>query len=258
MAEQKGKAKAPPWVKDPPKVEPVAEPQPAIKMIVEQVKIKPLPKEEIAQEPVKTELKVEPVVEPVTPAVPIPVMEAKPFSWRRAMRLFFARIKYWLWQILAKGILGLIYIAVISEGLRLLVPALGQKVYKLPIPGAYMLEDDEVGHRLDLAHGFAIFLLLGVFYLWAELLKFWLRPGEESDEGWDSDNYRRLITALGIVILGADGCLFYFSVSQMDWSGGQFSVTALLATVAYLAVLVLASFTSLKLSQKVIDLSEAT
>jgi hypothetical protein len=232
------KAKAPPWVKDPPKVEPVP-PKEEIKIVAETVKI---------EEPVKSES-----------VVPPPVAEEprhEPFHWRRAMRLLLARIKYWLWQIFAKGVLGLIYIAVISEGLRLLVPALGQKLYKLPIPGAVLLEDDEVGHRLDLAHGFSIFLLLGVFYLWGELLRFWLRPGEEAGEGWDSENYQTLITALGVAILGADGCLFYFSVSQMDWSGGSFSLTALLATVAYLAVLVLASFTSLKLSQKVIQLSE--
>jgi hypothetical protein len=175
---------------------------------------------------------------------------------RRSWAILRAIAAYWAWQLGTKVLMGVIYIAVISEGLRLLVPSLGQKLYKLPIPGAVLLEEDEVGHRIDLAHCLALFLLLGVFYLWVELLRFWLRPGEEVEEGWDADKYRQLITVLGVVILGADGCLFYFSVAQMDWSGGEFSLIALLATAAYLAVLILTSFLSLKLKQKVID-SEA-
>src|SRR4051794_21235391 len=107
-------AKAPPWIKNPPNVEP--EPQPAIKMIVEQVRIKPIfdpPKEEIkiAEKPAPEPVKIA-TEQPVKPEPAVPVMEAKPFRWRHTMRVLFARLKYWAWQIIAKGVLGLIYIAV--------------------------------------------------------------------------------------------------------------------------------------------------
>ena len=68
----------------------------------------------------------------------------------------------------------------------MLVPALAQKLYKLPIPGAPLLEDDEAGHRLDLAHIFALFLLVAVFHLWAEVLRYWCGPTSRRTRGGTS------------------------------------------------------------------------
>lgn len=178
------------------------------------------------------------------------------FRWGRFLALLCARLKYLAWQLLAKGVLGVIYIAVISEGLRVLVPALGQKLSKLAIPGAWMLAEDEAGHRLDLAHIFALFLLIAVFHLWAEVIRSWLRPDDPEDEGFDPDNYFRLVATLAVVILGADAFLFFYSVTQMGWTGGEISFTAILVTAAYVAVLIFVSFVSVNLRQQVIDLSK--
>ncbi len=45
-----------------------------------------------------------------------------------------AHAKYWLWKLVTVAVLAPIYCSVIAEGLRVNVPALGQKLYKLPIP----------------------------------------------------------------------------------------------------------------------------
>ena len=83
-----------------------------------------------------------------------------------------------------------------------------------------------------------------------------MRPDEPEDEGWDIDKYRKLIVGLGFVILGSDACLFFYAITQMGWSGGGFSATALIATAAYLAVVVYLSYVSVTLKQNVLDLAE--
>src|SRR5438128_129475 len=50
--------------------------------------------------------------------------------------MVWRHLKYWAWQVFTKGLLGVIYAAVIAEGLRQLVPTLGQKLYRLPGLGA--------------------------------------------------------------------------------------------------------------------------
>lgn len=166
-----------------------------------------------------------------------------------------ARLKYWAWQVVTKLILGVIYIAVISEGLRVIVPALGQKLYKLPGLGA--LRDYEGTHRLDLAHFLAIFVLFAVFYLWDRILELWLESDEEFDDrGWNPEAHRRLVVVLGTVILGADACLFYVAMTQIGWRGTTFSFSALLATAAYLAVLIFVSFVSINLRKSITQLTK--
>ena len=76
-----------------------------------------------------------------------------------------------------------------------------------------MLEDDEIGHRLDLAHVFSFFLLVAVFYLWEEVLRSWLLPPKE--DVWNPVNFRKLILTLAVVILGADTALFYFAIARV-------------------------------------------
>jgi hypothetical protein len=67
--------------------------------------------------------------------------------------------------------------------------------------------------------------------------------------GWDPDVYRRVVMTLGFIILGADSALFYASTCMLGWGRPSFSFSALLATAAYLAVIVFVSLVSLKLSR---------
>jgi len=158
--------------------------------------------------------------------------------WRTA----FAYLRYWLWQVGSKGVLGFIYLAVISEGLRMLVPALGQKIYKLPMLGS--LRDYEETYRLDLAPFFAVFLLVGVFVLWPRIIAVWMRDGSLRD--WSAE--QRLVVVLGSGILLADAVLFYYAMTQMTWGQGAFSFAGFIATLAYVGVLVFVSWMSVRLN----------
>lgn len=157
------------------------------------------------------------------------------------------KVKYWAWEIVTKALLGMVYIAVISEGLRLLVPALGTRIWKA-IPWLRFLRDYEDTYRLDLAPILAIFVLIAVWYLWDKILQVFLHTDEAvATEGFNPRPYRILVWTLGGIILCADAILFYTAMTHVSWRGTMFSFSALLATIAYLAVLVFISFVSLSL-----------
>jgi hypothetical protein len=155
-------------------------------------------------------------------------------------KLLWAFAVYWGWQIATKLILGLIYLAVISEGLRVLIPALGQKLYKLP--GLSPLQDFEGTYRLDLAPFFALFLLVAVFVLWGRIIE--VVVSDRDPSLWTTEE--RFLFVLGCVILGADAILFFFAMTQMGWGSG-FTLSALVATAAYVGVLVFVSWMSVHL-----------
>ena len=159
-----------------------------------------------------------------------------------------AHAKYWLWKFVTIVILAPIYCSVIAEGLRMLVPALGQKLYKLAIPGFAMFGQYQETRRLDLAIFMSVFLLVSVWWLWEQVLKVFLTTDALFEEsGWNAANYTRVVLILGVVILGADACLFYVSLVQMGWGATRLSIPALLTTAAYLAVIIFVSLVSLNL-----------
>lgn len=156
----------------------------------------------------------------------------------------WTRIRIVLWTVFIKIPLGVVYVSIIAEGLRILVPPLGQKLWKLPL--LTFLRDYEETHRLDLAPVMSVFILIAVFVLWEQVLEIWL-VRQEKGSAWLMDNKAILIVGLGSLVLGADICLFYVGVVQSGWGGVSFSFSALIATAAYLGVLVFVSLQSLTL-----------
>jgi hypothetical protein len=154
----------------------------------------------------------------------------------------WAYFVYAVWTFVSKGVLAMGYLAIISEGLRLLVPALGQKLYKLPMLA--VLREYEATYRLDLAPFFAFFLLIAVFGLWPKIIDIWI-----SERG-RCNREERLIVALGGAILVADAVLFYSAVTQMTWGGSALSFSALVATAAYVGIVVFVSWVSVKLNPR--------
>lgn len=152
-----------------------------------------------------------------------------------------ARIKYWAWKLLSMAVIAPIYIAIVSDGLRYLIPPLGQKLSKLPF--LQIFGDYESTHRIDLAHPMALVLLFAVWWLWDRLLMAWL-GGDIDYLGFDPDAYNVVVNVLGISIVSADAMLFYLGATQSTWGGTAFSFSALLATIAYVAILVFVSFVS--------------
>jgi hypothetical protein len=169
------------------------------------------------------------------------------------MKLFFARLKHWTWQIAVKGPLALVYISLISDGARLLISDLGRKLYKLPFLG--FLQDYEGWHKLDCAHLFALGLLLAVFVTWNNLIHSWLQVHDDQKSGCNQRNYQRIVTVLAVFVLSIDAIFFYRAVVAEEWDSSLLSVTGLIATVAYIVVQVFVSFVSVTLKQEVKALS---
>jgi hypothetical protein len=164
-----------------------------------------------------------------------------------------SKVKAWLWKLITLPFLALIYLVVISEGLRLLVPVLGLKLHKLPLPGFSALRGFEGFYRLDMAHLFSVLLLWAVWYLWT--VNLWILfagPDFFARTRWDPETYTKFVRGLGVVILGADAILFYVGMTQQMggmFGGGGLSLSALLATVAYVGVIIFVSFVSVNLER---------
>jgi hypothetical protein len=162
----------------------------------------------------------------------------RPINWP----LVIAYAKLIAWHIGSKLVLGPIYLTVVAEGFRCVIPTLAVIVYG----------DEETG--VDRAMLFAGILLVAVWLLWERALLLWLNDDTEFEaSAWNPENHRNLIIILALVILGVDGCLFYLGVAQLGWGGG-FSFTSLLATLAYVAVIVFVSYESITLRRRVFEL----
>lgn len=168
--------------------------------------------------------------------------------------LVIAHLKLWGWQLLTKGLLGFVYVAVIADGLRYLFPAFGMKLWKLPLLAD--LRNYEGTHRLDLAPFLALFLMLAVFYFWHHLLRIylrreWERHEDDNEFGWDGQNQTNVLLSVGGLTIVADLIIFYIAVTRMGWSGATFSITAVIATAAYLGVLLFVSYVSVVLHETI-------
>lgn len=155
-----------------------------------------------------------------------------------------------------KLLIGIGYTAVITEGLRMVVPALGIKLHKLPLLS--FLKDYEVWHRLDLAVFAGMLLFALSNSIWCSLLERWLYEdsGPEAS-GRSASHYEKCLIVVGSVILFADACLFYRAMTFAGWGGQPFSLTALICTLAYVAVLVAVCMTSVNLKRNYLSLKRA-
>lgn len=85
--------------------------------------------------------------------------------------LVFAGGKLWCFRVI-KALIGLGYVVVITEGLRMVVPALGIKLHSMPLLGG--LRDYEGWHELELAPFAAVLVFLFSSSIWGVLIESWL------------------------------------------------------------------------------------
>jgi hypothetical protein len=152
--------------------------------------------------------------------------------------LEMARVKLIAWKILTGLTLGILYVKVIAEGCRFLVPGLGRELM-LGLDGAIIL---------------SFFLMLAVWKLWELAICSFL--GIESAfriRGWNTEGHERFVVILSIVLLFSDAALFYLSVARLSWKGTVLSFTALIATCIWLGVIVFVSFVSVHLRRPLLE-----
>lgn len=154
---------------------------------------------------------------------------------------------------LIKLLVGFGYIAVITEGLRMVVPALGMKLYNMPFLGA--LKNYEGWHHLDLAPFAAVLLFCLSSAIWCALLEAWLYDDSTlRASGRCPVRYQQCMVVVGGVILFADACLFYRAMTMVGWSGRALSLPSLICTLAYLAVLVAVCMASVNVKRAYLSL----
>ena len=178
-------------------------------------------------------------------------------SSRRYFRwsLLWAICVYCFWQLLTKLVLGVIYVTLIADGLRQLIPPLGLKLYKA-IPGFSFLQDYEATHRLDIAQPAALVFMVFVWIAWARLLQLWLNHDVHvADHDWGNKRGSDIDSILAAVLLVGDACLFYLSLVRVAWSGTTFSATVALATLIYVGIVVFSVLHSLRLRHRCVILS---
>jgi hypothetical protein len=152
-----------------------------------------------------------------------------------------------------KLVIGIGYVVVITEGLRMVVPALGIKLHKLPLLAS--LREFEGWHDLDLAPFAAILLFFFSSSIWCALLEVWLYDNSMlKASGRSADRYETCLMVLGSIILFSDACLFYRALTMAGWGGAVFSLTAFFCTLAYLAILVSVCVLSVNLKRNYLSL----
>lgn len=173
--------------------------------------------------------------------------EKEPFNWG----LLWARVKFWSWNVATKSVVTIVYLALISQGLRYVIPDIGMRLYKLP--GLSFLEGYTATYRLDLAHVFAVVPLLSAWILWHLNLEMYLRPYQFADRfrRWDVDRIKRVVVTMGAVIITGDAALFCAAVTLVSWGQAKLSAAAVLATAVYVTVLGFVTFFSLLLKDSV-------
>ncbi len=169
-------------------------------------------------------------------------------------RLLRARLAYWAWQVITKAVMGVIYLSIIAEGFRMLVPVLNRRLYRLPLLG--WMEGYEGTYELDMASMMSVFMLVAVYSLWGRVLTLWLNEKIGFDHRLRSQNNAdSFVLFFGSIVLLSDSILFFVAVTEVSWSGSGFSFTALFATTAYVSVLVFTVYVAVNLRDK-IDLIE--
>jgi hypothetical protein len=168
--------------------------------------------------------------------------------------VWIAWLRMWTFEPV-KLLIGVGYVAIITEGLRMVVPALGIKLYRLPLLS--FLRNYEVWHKLDLALFAGILLFALSNWIWKVLLETWLYDKSGLDSaGRNASKYERCLLVLGSIILFSDACLFYRAMTFVGWGGQVISPTALLCTAAYLAVLVAVCAVSVNLKRNYLFLKQ--
>lgn len=164
--------------------------------------------------------------------------------------LLRARLAYWSWQIASKLVMGIVYLSIIAEGFRTLVPVVSRKLHRVPMLG--WMNNVEGLYQLDMAAVLALFMLIAVCGLWERLLTLWLKEEIGFDGRVRNQNNRnKFVMVLGALVLISDCVLFFVAVNEISWAGSGFSFTALCATTAYVCVLVFSIFVSVNLKEKV-------
>ncbi len=147
--------------------------------------------------------------------------------------------KFWL---ILKVCLAFVFWQVLVEGLRITIPPLGWKFYR----GFYPLYYLPMGRQLNMAVIVGFGMMVMVMWSWNKILRqvLGIEPVHNSGK-WFQDRDKLLIAILGTLLLLCDCGLFYVGICGLAWGGPKLSMTAILATVSYVCIIVGVSYASI-------------
>lgn len=139
--------------------------------------------------------------------------------------------------------LGLIYWTVNSVGLRLSVPVLATKLYKLPLPHFSRLGNYHGLRDLDLANIAALGMLVLVWIFTVLILHIVVRGGLKIGK-INPDFTAKFVLTVGFILIVVDAATFFHGIGEQAGllSGGGVSLMQILLTIAYTTVIFALAF----------------
>lgn len=166
---------------------------------------------------------------------------------RSRFRVIGLQVRAVLWTLVSKPLLGLIVFPISSEGARLILPSLSKPLSSLPALGA--LADFEATYQIDLAHCFALGLMMAAFTMSGHLIA--IRLELQIAARYSSREAKGFIVGLGLLVLMTDLALFYLGVQETQWGGAGLAPEPLLASLAYIGVVLFTSYVSQTLHERI-------
>jgi hypothetical protein len=155
------------------------------------------------------------------------------------------RVQVWFW-LGAKLGLGVVFWLVLVEGLRVVIPPLGWKFYRAVHPLYYL----PLGRKLDMALVVAFGMMAVVLWMWHKMLQQVLGVDATSDaKKWYRDGEKVFRTVLGAALLLCDAGVFYLGICGLAWGGSRLSVSAVLATLSYVCVMIGVTYAAIDASR---------
>lgn len=176
-----------------------------------------------------------------------PTSHSSRIAWAVAGTVY-RNLPLWAWRTFAVGILLLLYVNVLSRGISYAFPDFGTKLSKTPFLA--VLAHYEETKNLTLAHPFALLFMIVVFVTWELLLRMLCGDTSMFDRFDKPEMAQKIMACVGAAVLAAD-CWFYYSgITNLSWKGSVLSVSALLATVGFIAVNIAVTMFSVFLSPR--------
>ena len=169
-----------------------------------------------------------------------------------SFQLIFLQWKIILFNTAVLPLLGVVYWTIIAAGGRMLAPILATKLYKVPVPGLFAWMRHYVTWRdIDIANVLAL-IVLGVVWLAAGLMMHIHVYGSFRKKGANESFLRGFVLTAAPVLILADAAIFYASLGEVGGIFGnqRFSVSQLIMTILYTAVLMFFAFVEVLLENR--------
>lgn len=168
--------------------------------------------------------------------------------------VFFQFAAYCAWTVATKGVVLIIYVTLIRDGLIALFDPFAIRLSSLPLLS--VLGAFESTRKTDIAFVTAFVVFIAVSWSWDSTLRFY-GSGDASRllKGADDRIERRAFMsyAVALLLIGVDMALMYMAVADAGWGGSAFSFSALLVSVLYGCLLVFVTLKSIQLESELSD-----